>query len=105
MIYRVELTRKAMREIEANYEWLAERAPFTAQRWKENLQVAILQLARDPHKHPEAPEAERVGFDLRQMVVGRIKTGYRVLFEIVGDTVHVLRVRHVRQDDLEPDNI
>jgi plasmid stabilization system protein ParE len=103
--YVVRVTPLAWQEIEVSYRWLVERSQTAADRWKGKMEAAIFSLAEAPHRHPEAVEAEKVGFDLRQMLVGRRNATFRILFEIVGNTVRVLRVRHNKQDLLDAGNV
>jgi hypothetical protein len=52
-----------------------------------------------------ADEAADLGLDLRELLYGRRRDVYRVLFTIDGQTVNVLRVRHAAQDRLTPRDI
>jgi plasmid stabilization system protein ParE len=102
MSFRVVIARKAAREIEEQYHWLAGRSRAAANRWRDLLLEAIGSLAEDPVRCPEAPEAEyREG--LRQLLHGRRRGMRRILFELRGDTVVILRVRHSAQDMLGPE--
>lgn len=103
MSFRVEVTRRATREIEEQYDWLAARSQAGADRWRDGLLSAIDALAEDPARFPEAPEAEWCDYELRQLIHGQKRQVHRVLFEIRGDVVIVLRVRHSAQDLLGPD--
>ena len=105
MTYEVYVTPLAWQEIENSYEWLAQLSRAAAVRWKEKTEAAIMGLALDPHRHPEAPEAFKAGFDLRQMLVGRRHATFRVLFEIADTAVRFLRVRHNKQELLEADEL
>lgn len=57
MSWNVVLTRKAAREIEEHYNWLAERSEAAADRWRNSLLAAIDTLEDNPERCPEAPEA------------------------------------------------
>jgi plasmid stabilization system protein ParE len=104
MSFRVEIARRAAREIEAQYDWLAERSKAAADHWRDSLLAAVTSLEDDPERCPEAPEAEwQEG--LRQFVHGKRRQAHRILFEIRGDVVIVLRVRHSAQDLLGPDEL
>jgi plasmid stabilization system protein ParE len=100
----VVLARKAAREIEQQFTWLAERSETKANRWRNSLLEAIDSLEDNPERCPEAPEAEwHEG--LRQLLHGKRRQSHRILFEIRGDTVVVLRVRHSAQDFLRPEEL
>ena len=94
MKYAVEVTDTAWTEIEEAFYWLEERAPLAAQRWKQRLLESNLDLERSPGRCAIAPEGEYFRREIRQLLVGKRQHKYRVLFEIQGKTVVVLRVRH-----------
>jgi len=58
MSLHVVIARKAAREIEKQYHWLAERSEAAANRWRNSLLEAIDTLEDNPERCPEAPEAE-----------------------------------------------
>jgi plasmid stabilization system protein ParE len=58
MKFRVILARNAAREIEEQYDWLAERSEASALRWKISLLDAIETLEHEPNRCPEAPEGQ-----------------------------------------------
>jgi plasmid stabilization system protein ParE len=43
--------------------------------------------------------------DLRELLYGRRRNVYRIVFTIVGQRVNVLRVRHAAQDRLMPGDV
>jgi plasmid stabilization system protein ParE len=102
MSFRVEIAGRAAREIEEQYEWLAQRSPTAADRWRDSLLAAVTSLEEYPSRYPEAPEAEWYGPGLRQLLHGKRRQARRILFEIRGEVVVVLRVRHSAQHLLEP---
>jgi plasmid stabilization system protein ParE len=92
--FRVIIQRRAHREIDEAYEWIARDAPHRALRWVDGIQRAIATLADNPRRCPRAREAEgHPDDDVRQLVYGRRGT-YRIIFLIRGETVSVLSVRH-----------
>lgn len=99
MSFSVTIVRKAAREIENQYDWLAQLSQAAANRWRDSFLEAIESLEENPQRCPEAPEAEwHEG--LRQLLHGKRQRVHRVLFEIREQTVIVLRVRHSAQDFL-----
>jgi plasmid stabilization system protein ParE len=102
MSFHVAIARKAAREIEEQYNWLAQRSETAANRWRNSLLEAIDTLEDNPERCPEAPEAEwHEG--LRQLLHGKRRQVHRILFEIREQTVVVLRIRHGAQDFIGPD--
>jgi plasmid stabilization system protein ParE len=106
MAFNVEITRRALREIDQALAWLAGRSPAAAARWHSQLLDAIDTLEANPSRCPLAPEAEwYAGGELRQLLYGKRLGIYRVLFELRGATVYVLCVRHSAQDLLCPGDL
>ena len=73
-----------------------------AERWRARLRAAVGSLATNPERCLELPEAEWYGLGLREHYVGKQRNTVRILFEVRGRTVHILRIRHGRQDLLRP---
>lgn len=95
MRYRVTIHPDAERELKEAYEWLREESPEAAERWRRGLLKKAATLARFPERCPLAPEAEKLGEDMRQLLYGRRKgSRYRLFFIVEGDTVTVLHIRH-----------
>ena len=105
MTFRVKITRLAAHEVKKTHSWLAKRMPKSAERWRTALLRAIESLATQPDRCPEAPEAEWYGPQLRQLLHGRRPHVYRILVEIRGKEVVILRVRHSRQELLATDDM
>lgn len=106
MSLRVKLTRKAALDIARSFTWLVEnRSDTVAESWRDGLEAAFRELETTANSCPEAPEAEWLGTEVRQLLLGRRRKVYRILFRIRGDTVEILRVRHARQDYLGPDDL
>jgi len=100
MRFDVQLSPQALADVEAAYLWLRERSGIGAARWYNRLMDAIESLADLPERYGLAPEAERVGAELRQMPVGKRAGTYRVLYTCTGKRVRVHRVRHAAEQGL-----
>jgi plasmid stabilization system protein ParE len=59
MTFRVEIARRAALEIEDQYEWLAERSPVSADRWRDSLLAAVSCLG-GARRSPLSPPHWRV---------------------------------------------
>src|SRR5437868_4081128 len=90
MAYSVHITRRALREIDEALGWLNERSRPAALRWYKRILEAIRGLERNPQRREVAPESEWYGEGLRQLLQGKRQGVYRILFEVRGDTVHIL---------------
>ena len=103
MIYQVVITVTAHAEIEHAFDWLAERNLPAAEKWRASLLAAIDELEKNPLRFPLAAESDCYPGELRQMLIGKRRGTYRVLFEVYGKRVYIVRVRHSAQDLLKAD--
>ncbi|WP_017315731.1 type II toxin-antitoxin system RelE/ParE family toxin [Mastigocladopsis repens] len=106
MAFQVEITPIAEAQIEQAYRWYRERNLGFADRWFRGLMNAIATLQEKPLRCALAVEHEIFPEEVRQLLYGKSKNIYRVLFTIRDTTVYVLYVRHSIQapmtvDDLE----
>ena len=100
MAYSLEITDKALAEIEEALAFRVQRSIATGVRWYVKLMDAVRTLPDNPERWPLAAESEwHPG--IREMIFGKKRNVYRILFEIRGDTIYVVRVRHVAQISLE----
>jgi plasmid stabilization system protein ParE len=103
--FQVEITRTAAREIEKRFKRITEQTRNSAEKWRAGLIEAIELLGSNAGMYPQAPEGEWYGEGLREFYYGKRRNTYRILFEIRGDVVYILRVRHGRQDLLNPEEL
>jgi plasmid stabilization system protein ParE len=103
MTYQVVVQASAQVEMEGAHEWIAERAPFTADRWYNGLLKAIRSLADNAERCALAPEDEFFPEEIRNLLYGKRHNAYRVIFTIRGDTVHVLHFRRGARLVLKPE--
>lgn len=103
---QVRVTQQAQRDVESILSWLAERSPQGAARWFNRYLDTLRDLPDRGSDCPLAPEAELLGCELRQ-VLFRTRRGhtYRSLFLIVGNFIHLLRVRGSGQDLATADDL
>jgi len=103
MTYRVVVTARARADALEAFLWLAERSPDAAERWHLALQEVIEGLSTMPERWPVAEEeTELLGVTLRQMLYGRRRGTYRLLFSIQDDVVTLHYVRHASRGPIEP---
>lgn len=105
MIFQVELTPVAEAQIEKAYCWYRESNPEFADRWFRVLMNAIATLQEKFQRCTLAVEHEIFPEEVRQLLYGKSKNIYRVLFAIREATVYVLYVRHSAQALLTPDDL
>ena len=59
-------------------------------------------LTRHPLRCPRAAESDRFPEELRELLYGKRKNKYRIIFTIRGSEVVVLYVHHSARKELEP---
>jgi plasmid stabilization system protein ParE len=106
MPFTVGFSRQARSDVSIIVDWIGQRNPTTAARWRDRLLTEVtLKLESDPHRYPSSDEAiPDIGFDLRELLHGRKPHVYRVFFVVEGQAVTVLRVRHAAQDQLDAED-
>jgi plasmid stabilization system protein ParE len=56
--------------------------------------AALNSLRQNPRRCARVFAAEFEGLEIRQLIYGRRRARYRILFTISGDTVEIVRVLH-----------
>jgi toxin ParE1/3/4 len=103
MTYRVELTERATRDLDALYvEKNASGSPAAA-RWYNGLEGAVYALQSHPYRCPAAPEAGQSRRPLRHLLYGKKPHVYCVIYEIDEQRqfVTVLAIRHGAREPAE----
>jgi len=99
--YRVRITLRSLADVESALHWFREQnAEAAGARWFLRLMAAIEALERNPQRYGLAAESAEIELPIRELIVGRRRSAYRVLFEIRGRTVVVLRVWHAARRDV-----
>jgi plasmid stabilization system protein ParE len=109
MSYRVFMTSRADLQLAQAAVWWAEHHSLEqAARWLDGFEQALAGLS----DHPEGLGLSRennlydLPYPVRQLLYGMgKKRTHRAVFEIRGDTVYVLAIRHLAQDDLSWDDL
>ncbi len=92
MIYRIELTADAERDLVRLADFLAERSERAARRAGRDIKAALRSLARMPAR------ARRTSDDLHEFAIRFGQSGYVVQFRVRDDTVVIARIYHMRED-------
>lgn len=105
--YRVELTARAIRDLEILYLEKNAAESCDAARWYNGLEQALYTLEKHPDRCPSAPEARKVKRPLRHLLYGVKPHIYRVIFEADArkHTVWVLTIRHGARRPLKAANL
>lgn len=102
MKYRVIVQPGAENELEEACRWIAEDSPDHAAAWFNGWVDALKTLAHSPRRCAKAPEDPFFEEEIRQLLYGKRRGVYRILFTIRKNEVHVLHVRHSARDALDP---
>lgn len=95
--YQVVIQPAAQKGIEEAYFWLSNYSSQKARTWLEGLYKAILSLENMPSRCSLAFENSFFDEEIRQLVYGKGRNAYRILFTIVDDSVQIIFVRHAAQ--------
>ena len=99
MKHRVRLTDKAEHDIDSVLLWFHDQSAAAAgTAWFAQLMAAIDTLESHPERCGLAAESVDLGLEIRELLVGKHRGKHRVLFQVVGSTVYILRVRHSSRD-------
>ena len=101
MIFKVKLTQNSSLDIESIYLWLKASNPTYADRWFKSIMNAIATLQDKPRRCTLAKENENVPQEIRQLIYGKSRQKYRIIFTIVEDFVYILYVRHSAQSSTQ----
>ena len=92
----------AVDELLEAYDWLERRSPVDAYRWFDGLMGVVDSLERFPYRCPIAPYEHGFSFPVRQMLYGKGRNQYRILFRIEDDVVDIVHIRHAARAALPP---
>jgi plasmid stabilization system protein ParE len=98
MNYRIEISSIAEAEADSVFLRLSQISSSTkASQWYSGLLEAIASLSQMPKRCPLARENEHFSQELRQLLYGRERNSYRVIFTILeGQDISIVRILHIR---------
>jgi plasmid stabilization system protein ParE len=100
MTFQVEISAPAESQIESAYLWYRDRDAAFADKWFRGLMNVIATLQKSPRRCALIPEHELFSEDVRQLLYGKGRSAFRLLFTLRGNVVYILFVRHVAQTPL-----
>ena len=111
MNYRIEISSIAEAEADSAFLRLSQiSSSVKASQWYAGLLEAIASLSQIPKRCPLARENDHFSQELHQLLYGRGRNSYRVIFTILGgkdiSTVRILHIRHAYQQTIgeEPES-
>jgi len=101
MAYRVDITRRAERDLDRLYLTIEADSSEQARVWFNGLERTVLSLDEHPARGAPIPE----GGELRHLLHRRKGHRYRVMYAIdeTSSTMTVLHIRHGARDAFQPD--
>lgn len=110
MAYRVEITAQALADARAVTTYIARHSPAAATRWFDGLMAAVASLAEWPGRGPLAPEATTLHRELHQLLYGKRRGVYRILFLVYHEAqpvpeVRIVAIRHGARRPLEAEDL
>ncbi len=98
MAYQLRYTATAAAELRAATDWIAERAPETAEQWFEGFVELLATLRLNALAHGLAPENSLVDVEVRQVIYRTASLRFnRALYTVTNDTVVILGIRRPGQ--------
>src|SRR5215831_3109924 len=98
MTYAIQISDVAQAESDAAYLWISQFSPKRAGKWYDGLLAAIESLTEFPQSCPLARENDRFDRSIRQLLYGRGREVFRILFTITeptsDDDEAVVRILH-----------
>ncbi len=101
MEYRIELSARAERDIEAAFAYIHADAPSNGVNWRRGLQSKLEILSRTPTIFGQAPESRDSAGEIQQLIYGR----YRILYTVESQVVYILSIRHGARQFMNRDEI
>jgi plasmid stabilization system protein ParE len=94
--YQIEISSVAEAEIDAVFLRLSQAAsPDSARQWHDGLLKAIASLSTMPNRCAIARENEYFSQEIRQLLYGKNRNAYRILFTVL-EEFSTVRIPHVR---------
>ena len=99
---RIAIEATAEREIRSIVRWKTQNASASvAARWYNGLIKKIGVLRTHPGRCPIAEENDKFPIEIRELLHGRRRNVFRIIFTIRDDTVSILFVHHSARRELE----
>lgn len=106
MKYQVHLSEKAEADVDGVLAWFqTQLASAAGTRWFAALWKSIDTLETKPERCALAAEAAELGTEVRELLFGRRRGVYRILFQIREKSVQILRVWHSARDAIRPEDL
>ena len=98
MKYRIVILPSAKADIKEAARWMRQYSQEKASAWVDGIEEAIRSLDTFPARCALVPLGGVFTEELRQLLYGKGREKYRIVFTIQDDAVFVLRVLHTAQE-------
>ncbi len=105
MDYKVVFTERFARHLQEMGDYIAADNPRRAVSWLEEVEAKVIKLGCFPESHPYARENDGHDIELRQLVFGKGRYKYRVIFTVREDDVVILDIRHASREGHPPKSL
>ncbi len=110
MRYRVRITHKAEADIDATLLWFHSiQASAAGEKWLRKLLECVETLKANPDRCSVSLEStcskELIRDPIRELLVGNSRFKHRILFQVTGQTVTILRIWHSSRDKLTAEEL
>jgi len=102
--YQIIIQPEAQKAIEEAYFWFSTISHQKGRTWLEGLYKSILSLEKMPSRFSLAFENDFFDQEIRQLIYGKGRNTYRIIFTIVDDDVQILFVRHSAQKPMSDES-
>jgi len=104
-VFEVILAARAESDIAGAYRYHRSRSPLTAGPWLNHLLAQARTLASNPERCGIAEESARSRVEIRELLVGKKRGAFRVLFVIRASVVSVIHVRRATRGPIPDDEL
>lgn len=106
MRYRVRITHKADADIDATLLWFhSSSASAAGEKWLKNLLNCNATFKANPDRCAVSLESAHFSEPIRELLVGNSRFKHRILFQVTGQTVTILRIWHSSRDELTAEEL
>ena len=105
MAKRVVFTKRFSQHLKSICDYIALESPKNALTWLERLESKLERIGEFPEAHPLARENADHKIELRQMMFGKGRNKYRVIFTVKENDVVVLDIRHGTRKNHPPESL
>lgn len=94
MLYRIEISSVAEAEVDKAFLWISQRVSAEqAKDWYGGFLLAIRSLEKMPNRCALAKENEVFSLEIRQLLYGKGRNCYRILFTVL-ESEKIVRILH-----------